>query len=94
MMKRWFFRVVLMAAIAALGVGMAAAGDAAVPRIGKEDVKAGLGAADTSIIDVRAAGDWKESKLKIKGAVREDPDELGGWVSRYPKDRTLILYCA
>ena len=93
MLKRWFFRVVLMTALAALGAGVATAGDDA-PRIGKDDVKARLGAADTSIIDVRAAGDWKESKLKIKGAVREDPGEAGSWASRYPKDRTLILYCA
>jgi len=94
MMKRWFFRVVLMAAMAALGVGVAAAGDAAAPRIVKEDVKARFGAADTSIIDVRTVSDWKESKLKIKGAVWEDPSEVDGWASRYPKDRTLILYCA
>ena len=94
MMKRWFFRVVLMTAMAALGAGVAAAGDAAALRIGKEDVKARLGAADTSIIDVRAVSDWKESKLKIKGAVREDPNDVDGWASRYPKDRTLILYCA
>jgi len=94
MMKRWFFRFVLMTAMAALWVAVAAAGDAAAPRITKEDVKARLGAPDTSIIDVRTVSDWKESKLKIKGAVREDPNEVIGWASRYPKDRTLILYCA
>jgi len=93
MLKRWFFRVVLMTALAALGAGLAAAGDDA-PRIGKDDVKAGLGKADTSIIDVRAPSDWKESKLKIKGAAREDPGDVEKWASRYPKDRTLILYCA
>ena len=93
MLKRWFFRLVLVTAMAALGAGVATAGDEA-PRIGKEDVKARLGTADTSIIDVRAVGDWKESKLKIKGAVREDPNDVNSWASRYPKDRTLILYCA
>ena len=93
MLKRWFYRVVLLAALAALGVGVAMAGDEA-PRIGKDDVKARLGAADMSIIDVRAASDWSESTLKIKGAVREDPKNVDGWASRYPKDRTLILYCA
>jgi len=82
-----------MTAMTALWAGLAAAGDEA-PRIGKDEAKAGLGAADTSIIDVRAASDWKESKLKIKGAVREDPGEVESWASRYPKDRTLILYCA
>jgi hypothetical protein len=94
MLKQWFLRVVLMTAMASLWVGMAAAGDDGVPRIGKEDVKARLGATDTSIIDVRTISDWKESKLKIKGAVREDPENAVGWASRYPKDRTLILYCA
>ena len=94
MKKRWLFRVVLMMAMVALVAGAAAAGDAAAPRIGKEDVKARLGAADTSIIDVRAVSDWKASKLKIKGAVREDPSDVDGWASRYPKNRTLILYCA
>jgi len=94
MMKRWFFRFVLMTAMAALWVAVASAGDAAAPRITKEDAKARLGAPDTSIIDVRTVSDWKESKLKIKGAVREDPNEVIGWASRYPKDRTLILYCA
>ncbi len=93
MMKRWFFRVVLMTAMAALGVGVAGAGNATAPRIGKEDVKARLGTADMSIIDVRTVSDWNESKLKIKGAVREDPNVVDGWASRYPKNQTLILYC-
>ncbi len=93
MLKRWFFRIVLLVAMAALGVGVAAAGDEA-PRIGKDEVKARLGAADTSIIDVRAAADWSGSTLKIKGAVREDPRDVEGWAAHYPKDRTLILYCA
>jgi len=92
MLKRWFVRIVLLTAISALWAGMATAADA--PRIGKDEVKARLGAADTSIIDVRAATDWLLTKLKIKGAVRENPKEVDSWASRYPKDRTLILYCA
>ena len=43
MLKQWFFRVVLMTAMAALWVGLASAGDDGVPRIGKDDVKARLG---------------------------------------------------
>ncbi len=96
MLKQQFFRVLLMmvfTAMTALGDGLAAAGDDA-KRIGKDEVKAMLGAADTSIIDVRSSRDWNESKLKIKGAVREDPYNVDSWVSRYPKNRTLILYCA
>ncbi len=93
MMKQWVMGVVLLAAMAVLGTGMATAAEQA-PRIGKDDVKARLGAADISIIDVRAATDWSESKLKIKGAVREDPGNVVKWASGYPKDRALVLYCA
>jgi len=92
MLKRWFFRVVFLTAMAAMAVGAAAAGDGA-PRIAKEDLEARLGAADMSIIDVRAITDWWGSRLKIKGAIREDPNDVDSWASRYPKDRTLILYC-
>lgn len=93
MLKRWFYRVVLMTAMAALWAGVATAGDEA-PRIGKDEVKAKLGAADMTIIDVRAPTDWMLAKVKIKGAVREDPKDAAKWASHYPKDRTLILYCA
>jgi len=93
MLKRWIFRVVLLTAMAALGAGAAAAADEA-PRIGKDDVKAKLGAADTSIIDVRAVTDWWGSGLKIKGAVKENPNNVDSWAANYPKDRTLIIYCA
>lgn len=93
MLKRLFFRVVLLTAMAALGAGAASAGDGA-PRIGKDDLKAMLGAADTSIIDVRAVTDWWGSSLKIQGAIRENPNNVDSWASNYPKDRTLILYCA
>ena len=92
MLRRWFFQVVLMMAMFALGAGMATAADA--PRIGKDEVKAMLGAAETSIIDLRAATDWLMTNLKIKGAVRENPKKVDSWAPRYPKDRTLILYCA
>jgi len=93
MLKRWIIRVALMTAMSVLGGGAAAAGDEA-PRIGKDDVKAKLGAADTSIIDVRAVTDWWGSGTKIKGAVRENPNGVDSWASSYPKDRTLIIYCA
>jgi len=93
MLRQWVMRVVLLAAMAALGAGVAMAGEQA-PRIGKDDVKSRLGATEMSIIDVRAASDWSGSKLKIKGAVREDPKHVDKWAFRYPKHRTLILYCA
>jgi len=65
-----------------------------VPRITKEKLKAMLGNPEVIIIDVRANADWTGSNLKIKGAVREDPRKLNAWEDKYPKDKTLVLYCA
>ena len=45
------------------------------------------------ILDVRLGSDYMSSDLKVKGAVREYGD-IGTWVSNYPKDKTLVLYCA
>ncbi len=65
-----------------------------VSRISKEEVKEMLGNPDVIIIDVRQPGDWDSSKLKIKGAVREDPGDISSWMNKYPKDKILIFYCA
>jgi len=67
---------------------------AEAPRITKEEVKGMLGNPDVIIIDVRAGGDWNSSNVKIQGAVREDPSKVGSWMDKYPKDKTLIFYCA
>jgi len=65
-----------------------------IPRMTKEDLKGMLGKPDVVIIDVRAHADWKGSQQKIKGAVREDPKKVASWMGKYPKDRTLVFYCA
>ncbi len=65
-----------------------------VPRMTKEELKAMLGNSDLVIIDVRQRMDWADSDLKIKGAVREDPGAVDSWADKYPKDKTLVLYCA
>ena len=64
------------------------------PRMTKEELKAMLGNADLVIIDVRYGMDWTGSDSKIKGAVREDPEAVDSWANKYPKDKTLVLYCA
>jgi rhodanese-related sulfurtransferase len=63
-------------------------------RMSIEELKAMLGNPDVVVIDVRAAGDWRSGKVKIKGAVREDPEKVESWMSKYPKDKTLVFYCA
>jgi hypothetical protein len=88
--------VLLMALIVSLlvmGMGKPAAAEG-VPRISKEELKARLGRSDLVVIDVRAAKDWAESGEKIAGAVREEPASPEKWAGSYPKEKTLVLYCA
>ena len=65
-----------------------------VRRISIEELKGMLGSPDLVVIDVRRGGDWLSSKVKIKGAVREDAERVESWMSKYPKDKTLVFYCA
>jgi hypothetical protein len=66
-----------------------------VPRITKEQLLSMMGNPGVVILDVREAESWKESKQKIQGAVREDPQkDVQGWFDKYPKDKTLVFYCS
>jgi len=68
---------------------------AQVDRMSKEELKAMLGKPDVIIIDVRQPVDLAKSTMMIKGAVREDTkQEVKSWVDKYPKDKTIVLYCA
>ncbi|MBT8350940.1 MAG: hypothetical protein KJO26_06880 [Deltaproteobacteria bacterium] len=69
---------------------------AEIPRMTKEELKAKMGDSDHNIliVDVRSGKDWRGSEFKIKGAVRENPYEVDSWVKKYPKDKTLVFYCA
>ena len=60
----------------------------------KEDLQTMLGNPEVVIIDVRAGGDWSAGDSKIKGAIREDPGKVDSWMDKYPKDKTLVFYCA
>jgi len=64
------------------------------PRMTKEELKAMLGNPNLIIIDVRYGKDWTDSDLKIRGAVREDWKCFDSWANKYPKDKTLLFYCA
>lgn len=78
--------------VAALPLGVPAADEP--PRIAKEQVKTWLGDPAVSIIDARRDSDWDRDDRKIPGAVRRDPNDVGSWASDYPKERTLVVYCA
>jgi rhodanese-related sulfurtransferase len=84
-----------MAMILSLGVVLAIVVPAMsqeIPRISKEDLQEMLGRPDVVIVDVRTDSDWKESPVKVKGAVREEPDKVDSWIEKYPKDKILVLY--
>jgi hypothetical protein len=79
-----------------LGVGLfvKSAMSADAPRMTKDELKALLGNPDLVILDVRTSSDWTASDLKIKGAVREEPNDVESWAPKYSKDKILVLYCA
>ena len=91
-------KLILFAAVAtvfALAAGFASSAAAQdVKRMTIEELRGMLGNPDLVIIDARRDGDWKLSKVKIKGAVREDLEKVDTWMNKYPKDKTLVFYCA
>jgi rhodanese-related sulfurtransferase len=76
------------------GILTAFAKSAEAPRMPTDELKAMLGSPDLVIVDVRYGKDWTDSDVKIKGAVREDPKVFEPWANKYPKDKTIVLYCA
>jgi hypothetical protein len=60
----------------------------------KEQLLPMLVKSDIIVIDVRANYDWDKSTAKIKGAVREEGMKFSSWMNKYPKDKTIIIYCA
>ena len=91
-------RLCLMIAVLGLllhGCAHAPTSEVKVPRITKEKMMPMLGGPEVIILDVRSAQGWKNAEWKIKGAVREDRnEESSAWMDKYPKDKTLVLYCA
>ncbi len=62
--------------------------------ISKDQLKEELAKPGIVVIDVRAPHDWDSAQWKIEGARRESPAETGQWMANYPKDKTIVLYCA
>ena len=82
-------------AIAALIFGAAASASAdTVKRMTIEELKSIMDSGKVTIIDVRRGRDWSASEFKIKGAERVEVKEILADPQKYPKDRTLVLYCA
>ena len=60
----------------------------------KEQLLPLLGKPDVIIIDVSSNEGWDSRKEKIPGALREEPMKFESWMNKYPKDKTIILYCS
>lgn len=63
-----------------------------IPRMSIETLLARIDDPTTLILDVRLPSDQKRSKVKIKGAVRENPNDYLSWAEKYPKSKTIVLY--
>jgi len=100
MRKKTIISALILIGILSLLSGMAglvrAMGKGAeVPLVTKEQLFTMMAKPDVVILDVRESESWKESKQKIQGAVREDPEkDIQGWVDKYSKEKTLVFYCS
>ncbi len=92
MRKKLFIGIVFL--FLGMGVYVTSAMSVDVPRMTQDELRALLGNSDLVILDVRASSDWTASDLKIRRAVREEPDDIESWANKYSKDKTLVLYCA
>jgi rhodanese-related sulfurtransferase len=66
---------------------------ASVPTMDKEELKSLLGSKDLVVLDARLGRDWSTSEFKIKDALRVDDGDLSVAMN-YPKETTIVLYCA
>jgi rhodanese-related sulfurtransferase len=60
----------------------------------KEQLLPLLGKSDVIIIDVSSNEGWEARDKKIPGAFREEPMKFDSWKKKYPKDKTIVLYCS
>jgi rhodanese-related sulfurtransferase len=88
--KKALYMFLLISLLAGLPA-IASASD--VPKISKEELNAMLNNPDLIIIDVRRERDWKSSSLKIRGAAWEDFLDVDIWAQKYPRNKTIVLYC-
>jgi len=73
--------------------GLSAAGDR-VEMISVAALREALYDPEWKIIDVRDPRSWASSTEKIPGAIREAPDAVPMWMSKYGKPERIVVYCA
>ena len=94
MPKRISFTAIMLTAVLIVS-GIASRSAAADDlRMSKDELRSMLGSADLVVIDVRTEKEWKKSDKKIIGSTWEDAEEVNAWADKYPKDKTIVLYCS
>ena len=85
---------IIILVLVASGCALTSSGSAETERISAKQLQGMLGRSDVIVVDVRSSSDWNKSESKIKGAVREDLSGISSWMDKYPKEKTLVFYCA
>lgn len=68
--------------------------DVAKDRITIQQLKEKMDANEEVIIlDVRSKYAWESSSIKIKGAIRVDPEQVEAGTKSLPKDKLIVAYC-
>ncbi len=67
---------------------------ASVPRMSTDELKSRLGDVDLVVLDVRGSWALVKSDNKIAGSERVEPGGAKQWAGNYPKEKTIVLYCA
>ncbi len=63
------------------------------PRMTKDELRSLMEKGEVIVLDVRVGDEWKGSKEKIKGAIRENPEAgVKPWAEKYPRDKTIVTY--
>ncbi|MGD0230454.1 MAG: rhodanese-related (seleno)protein [Syntrophorhabdales bacterium] len=94
-MEKFFMVLVATAFLVVAGVhDVPAASTDAVPRMTEKELVPLIGKPNVVIIDARTPYEWKESPIKIKGAIRLEPKgNLKTLLETTPKESTIVLYC-
>ena len=92
MKKKHFVLALTLLSLAVVWVSSVAAAD--IARITKEELKTMMDNPKVVVVDVRTNPEWNISKVKIKGAVREDASKVKSWIEKYSPDKTYIFYCS
>ena len=88
------FTLWLLACFVLMVTTSLAGGAEGITFISKDQLRKELTNPDVIVVDVRQPHDWDSSQWKIPGARRELPEEVAQWITKYPKDKTIVFYCA